>query len=228
MRNLSNAAEGFPVCIARQHRQNSPLFVLEAVNTADFEIHSISCFFPPPSTLITPLPDFYFSSKHPSSSLKYPKNPLSSSKIHSNLLSFSSVTKSQLTLARNTPEKFLLQPIIIRSSGLFYCHWQQLFVHLRTQFIILARFCLCLLCWIAVKSTFFQSAWKNLMGSVKARQPQATQWIRWLTHISETIRIRKWLLQWWQMIPESLSWKGWNTVTNANSVWSIWKSSCRW
>lgn len=158
---LSNAAEGFPVCIARQHRQNSPLFVLEAVNTADFEIHSISCFFPPPSTLISPLPAFYFSSKHPSSSLKYPKNLLSSSKIHSNLLSFSSVTKSQLTLARNTPEKFLLQPIIIRSSGLFYCHWQQLFVHLRTQFIILARFCLCLLCWIAVKSTFFQSAWKT-------------------------------------------------------------------
>lgn len=45
---------------------------------------------------------------------------------------------------------------------------------------------------------------------VKAKWPHASQWRGWLIYISKTTRIRKQLLQWWQMILESLSWKGWN------------------
>lgn len=48
------------------------------------------------------------------------------------------------------------------------------------------------------------------MCLVKAKRPHASQWRGRLIYISKTIGIRKWLLQWWQMIPESLSWKGWN------------------
>lgn len=98
----------------------------------------------------------------PSSPPKYPVKPLSSYKTHSNLLFFSSVTKLWLTLFKDTPERFLLWPItnVLRVLAFVTvpdssCYCLCICV---LKFIILAGFCLCLLCWIAANYVFFQSA----------------------------------------------------------------------
>lgn len=149
-----------------------------------------------------------------SSPYKYRQIEVLLGKIHSNLLSllicYKALAESLWGYTQEVP--FVAPHQCFKSSGLCYCHGQQLlwFVQLCAQFLILAGFLPLLFMLNSHQLHILSVCLKKPAGLVKARQPQASQWVGWLIYISKTIRIRNWLLQWWQMIPESLCWKGWN------------------